>query len=66
MGERYREAVTLNGVGDTHLAAGDPQAARDAWQQALVIFDDFHHAHADQVRTKLTALTANANTPHER
>ena len=55
-GERYREAVTLHSCGDAYLAAGDPAAAWQVWQQALAIFDELNHAHAEQVRAKLRAL----------
>ena len=43
----------LTHLGDTHHAAGDPDAARDAWQQALTILDDLDHPDAAQVRAKL-------------
>ena len=33
-----------------------PQAAHDAWQQALTILDDLDHSDAAQVRAKLAGL----------
>jgi len=56
MGGRYYEADTLTRLGDTHHAAGDPDAARDAWHHALSILDDLDHPDADHVRTKLHHL----------
>src|SRR5262249_62090654 len=56
LGDRYLEAETLIHLGDTHRAAGAPEAAREAWQQALTILIDLDHPDADAVRTKLTAV----------
>src|SRR5262249_37814425 len=53
LGDRYHEATTLTHLGDTHHTAGNPDAARDAWQQALTILDQLDHPHADTVRAKL-------------
>jgi len=50
------EATALIHLGDTHHAAGDPDAARDPWQQARSILDNLHHPDADQVRSKLAAI----------
>jgi DNA-binding SARP family transcriptional activator/tetratricopeptide (TPR) repeat protein len=52
-GNRYEQAKTTVYLGDAHAAAGHPAAAREAWQQALAIFDDLHHADAAQVRARL-------------
>jgi len=46
----------LTHLGDTHHATGSPQAARQAWQQALSILDDLNHADADNLRTRIKAL----------
>jgi tetratricopeptide (TPR) repeat protein len=59
-GDRYSEADTLGRLGDTHHAAHDPDAAREAWLQALAIFDDLDHSDAEPIRAKLDAL---ANDP---
>jgi tetratricopeptide (TPR) repeat protein/transcriptional regulator with XRE-family HTH domain len=56
-GDRYHEAETLARLGDTRDAAGDPFLARDAWQQALHIFDELHHPDAEQVRARLSTVT---------
>lgn len=56
IGDSYHEAETLTHIGDTHRAAGNLQATRTAWRQALAILDDLDQPDADQVRTKLAAL----------
>jgi tetratricopeptide (TPR) repeat protein len=53
LGYRYRKAAVLGYWADALLAAGDLQAARDAWRQALAILDDLQHPDAAQVRAKL-------------
>ena len=57
MGEVFGEAQSLDGLGDTLLAIGDADAARAAWIAARKIVDDMSHPLADQVRTKIDALT---------
>jgi predicted negative regulator of RcsB-dependent stress response len=42
----------LVSLGDSYEAAGDTQAARDAWQQALAILDDLQHPDAERIRGK--------------
>ena len=54
-GDRYTEAEILNHVGDARHAIGELPQARQAWQQALVIYDDIHHADAEKVRAKLAS-----------
>jgi hypothetical protein len=54
--DRYYESDTLTHLGDTHLAVGDPDAARAAWRQALTILDDLDHPDAQNVRAKLHHL----------
>jgi hypothetical protein len=49
-------AGELREILDTHRAAGDTYAARDAWQHALDILTDLQHPDAEQLRTKLAAL----------
>jgi DNA-binding SARP family transcriptional activator/tetratricopeptide (TPR) repeat protein len=56
LGNRAAQATSLTHLGDTHAAAGNPDAARDAWEQALAILDGLGHASAGQVRTKLRQL----------
>jgi predicted negative regulator of RcsB-dependent stress response len=53
VGDRYHETVVLTSLGDARHAAGDHQAARHAWQQALTILEDLRHPDTDKVRTKL-------------
>lgn len=52
-GDRTQEAEILSHVGDARSAAGDLPQARDAWQQALAIYDEIQHPSADKVRSKL-------------
>jgi hypothetical protein len=53
---RYGEADILTHLGDTHQITGNPQAAREAWQQALSILEELEHPEAEQVRNKLAVL----------
>ena len=55
-GNRYEQARTTVCLGDAHATAGNPAAARDAWQHALAVFDDLHHPDAAPVRAKLHSL----------
>jgi transcriptional regulator with XRE-family HTH domain/tetratricopeptide (TPR) repeat protein len=57
-GNRYDEATILTHVGDARHAAGELPQARDAWQQALVIYDDIQHPAAGDVRAKLASAQA--------
>jgi tetratricopeptide (TPR) repeat protein len=54
--DRFLEARSLEDLGETHDAAGDPAAARHAWKCALHIFDELRHPHADRVRARLERL----------
>ncbi|MEJ2853711.1 MULTISPECIES: AfsR/SARP family transcriptional regulator [unclassified Saccharothrix] len=54
LGDRFDEACTLNGLGDTHAALGDHGAARDCWTRAVTLFDELGHTEAEMVRTKLS------------
>jgi hypothetical protein len=56
LGHRYGEANTLMHLGDTHLAVGDPAAARQAWRSSLHLLDQLGEPDADLVRAKLDAL----------
>ncbi|MGI5289882.1 AfsR/SARP family transcriptional regulator [Nonomuraea polychroma] len=56
MGARYPEASSLGRLGDVHLDAGEPEAAREAWQAALTILTDLRHPAADEISAKLAAL----------
>ena len=50
------QAETLGHIGDVRHAAGQPEEARAAWEEALAILDDLHHSDAVQVRAKLAGL----------
>jgi len=55
-GNRYKQARTTVRLGDAYQETGNAATARHAWQQALNILDDLHHADAAQVREKLNSL----------
>ena len=57
-GNRWGVAEALGHLGDARHAAGDPEVARTAWEEALAILDDMHHPDADQIRAKLGELGA--------
>jgi tetratricopeptide (TPR) repeat protein len=48
-------AVVLLHLGEVHHTAGDQDAARRTWQQALAILDDLHRPDARQARASLPA-----------
>jgi tetratricopeptide (TPR) repeat protein len=50
---RLTEAGILTRTGDVHHAVGELPQARQAWQPALIIYDDIHHPEAGNVRAKL-------------
>ena len=50
----YRAEVLIN-LGDTYEAAGDRQAARELWQEALEVFEQTHHPGTERLRTKMQA-----------
>jgi tetratricopeptide (TPR) repeat protein len=52
-GDRYNEADVLTHLGEASDAAGDPEAARGTWRQAVRILDELGHQDADQLRSKL-------------
>ncbi|MFF3889336.1 BTAD domain-containing putative transcriptional regulator [Streptomyces sp. NPDC001914] len=56
IGNRWGEGHTLGNLGDVHLDADEPQAAREAWRQALAIFVEFDHPDAEKVRERLGRL----------
>ncbi len=56
VGDRWGEADTLNSLGDVRRAVGEPLRAREAWQQARDILEDFQHPDAAKVRAKLASL----------
>jgi tetratricopeptide (TPR) repeat protein len=62
VGIAYSTADTLTHLGETCREAGDMDAARDAWEQALSILRDLDHADAADVRAKLADLKAASRT----
>jgi tetratricopeptide (TPR) repeat protein/transcriptional regulator with XRE-family HTH domain len=55
-GDRFTEAEALAHLGETCQAADKPTQARDAWQQALAIFDDLQNSDAaGKVRAMLAS-----------
>ena len=55
-GFRSDEAEFLAHLGDARFAAGELPQARQAWQQALAIYNDIQHPDADKIRTKLAVM----------
>jgi DNA-binding SARP family transcriptional activator/tetratricopeptide (TPR) repeat protein len=53
MAAGYYQTTMLVHLGDVYHAAGDPDQARQAWQEALDILEHLHHSDADQVRARL-------------
>jgi tetratricopeptide (TPR) repeat protein len=53
LGDRYGEASILAQLGEAHRAAGDPDAAREAWRDAQVVLVELDPSAADQLRTRL-------------
>lgn len=57
-GDRYGEATSLTGLGETHRAAGRPHAALEAWAAALAILTDLGHPDAEPLRTRMQEVSA--------
>ena len=57
---RYYESRTLTRLGELHRATGDPDAARQAWKQALDILAELRHPDAEPVRARLDELRSAA------
>jgi tetratricopeptide (TPR) repeat protein len=56
-GDLIGQAVALRYLGDARLAAGDQEAARQAWTDALAIFEDLKaDAEAIEIRSSLASL----------
>jgi tetratricopeptide (TPR) repeat protein/DNA-binding XRE family transcriptional regulator len=54
-GDRYTEAEILTLVGNARHAVGEPRLARQAWREALAIYDKIQHPAAAKVRAKLAS-----------
>jgi tetratricopeptide (TPR) repeat protein len=61
-GDRYGEAISLDHTADAYATAGDHDAARRNWHDALRIFDQIDHPDADRVRAKLAQHTTPTRT----
>ncbi|MFC7590826.1 ATP-binding protein [Nonomuraea antimicrobica] len=64
--DRHELADALTNMGDSHLAAGQADAARDAWRRALDILTDLGHTDADGVRARIQRLGDNGSEPVDR
>jgi DNA-binding SARP family transcriptional activator len=53
--DRFEQAMSLGNLGDACRGAGQPAAARDAWQRALDILDAVGHSAAGSFRARLAA-----------
>jgi tetratricopeptide (TPR) repeat protein/transcriptional regulator with XRE-family HTH domain len=60
LGDRAGESEALIHLGDAYQAANRPDAAREAWQRALVILDDLYHPGAGELRNKLSEAGSDA------
>ena len=60
LGNQCFTADSIAKLGNAQDAAGDRDAARRNWQQALAILDDLRHPGAEEIRTRLAALTIRA------
>jgi tetratricopeptide (TPR) repeat protein len=60
VGDRYGQASTLAHLGASHYAAGDSDAARQAWRRAWELLDGLDPSAADQIRTQLHQFDASA------
>jgi tetratricopeptide (TPR) repeat protein len=59
-GYLYNKAVTLTWAGEAYRAAGDAQAAREAWRQALAILKATRHPDTARVLANLDDLATAA------
>ncbi|MFD8723533.1 BTAD domain-containing putative transcriptional regulator [Streptomyces sp. NPDC059629] len=62
-GAPWYVAGTLQRLGETHLSAGQPEAARTAWTEALAIRERLGHADAERLRTRLRQLDEESDAP---
>ncbi|MFC7545674.1 BTAD domain-containing putative transcriptional regulator [Plantactinospora sp. GCM10030261] len=53
VGDRFAEAMSLLRLGDTHQAAGDADAGRVGWSQALEILTELNDPRAAEARRRL-------------
>jgi predicted negative regulator of RcsB-dependent stress response len=58
IGEFWLTAFPLDHLGDAYYAAGDPEAARDSWKQAISVLERAQLGGADEIHRKLHDLEA--------
>ncbi|WP_082114784.1 ATP-binding protein [Lentzea aerocolonigenes] len=58
IGEQYEVATTLVNLGDTYLATGERDQARQAWEEALEIYERLGHTDVAKARDRLTQREA--------
>ncbi|MGC0375960.1 AfsR/SARP family transcriptional regulator [Streptomyces sp. SAI-229] len=56
IGNRWGEGHTLGNLGDAQLGAGESEAARGSWLEALAILSECDHADAEKIRERLARL----------
>ncbi|MDQ0808404.1 tetratricopeptide (TPR) repeat protein [Streptomyces sp. B3I7] len=56
MGDRHLMAETLVHIGETHLAAENPENTALSWRMALSIFQEFDHPDVEQLKVRLAQL----------
>ena len=57
LGDLQHQADALIELGDAQQAAGNPQAAREAWQHALAILEGLHHPDVTPFRARLARVS---------
>ncbi|MFD7698813.1 BTAD domain-containing putative transcriptional regulator [Streptomyces caelestis] len=55
-GNRWGEGHTLGNLGEAQLGAGESEAARSSWLEALAILSECDHADAEKIRERLARL----------
>lgn len=65
VGNRWGEGHTFGNLGDLQMAAGEPEAARASWRQALTIFQEFDDMpSAEKIRAVLSKADFGENESH--
>ncbi len=64
--DRFNEAGILDRLGDVHASAGNQDAARWAWMQALRTFDAIDHPEGDRIRAKVRLQASASPWPADR
>lgn len=58
IGQHFNRAANLTHLGDARHANGEPDAARVAWRDALVLLEEIGHPRAESLRSRLALLGA--------